>query len=39
MCRANPYVLLGDVNFSGTEYSMKLKFSMQTCLTPINNIF
>ena len=39
MGRANPFVLLGDVYFSGTEYSRMLKFSMQTLVTHKNIIF
>ena len=39
MFRANPYIVVGDVYFSGTEYSRKLKFSMQTHLKHVNIIF
>ena len=35
ICRANPYILLGDVYFSGTEYCRELNFSMQTYLNVI----
>ena len=39
MCRASPYVHWRDAYISGTEHNWKLKFSIQTRLTYINNIF
>ena len=39
MCRASPYVLLGNVYISGTEHSKKLKFSTLTYLTNATIIF